>query len=101
MPEAETPQMICPNCNKEIHLSYVATVPEKQVLHMKLTSSTGAWSAKTVGGVIIEFDKLLKAVAKDVGGKVHVFIESIERGEKDLDIGFLIATVPTKQDQEP
>lgn len=89
----EPVEMICPNCGKEIHLAHVARIPERQVLHMKLTSKTGAWSAQTIGALITNFDELLKAVAKDVGGQVHVFIDTIERTEKDLDIGFLITSV--------
>ncbi len=86
----------CPHCQKPISLAHVAIVPVKQILTMKLTSERGQFSAATIGGVILEFDKLLKAVAKDAGGKVHTFIDSIERTEKDLSIGFLITSVQKK-----
>lgn len=83
----------CPHCGETFVVSRVAGLPERQVLHMRLESESGSFSAKTIGGVITEFDKLLKAVARDVGGKVHVFIDSVERTEKTIDFGFLITTV--------
>lgn len=87
----------CPHCEKPITFTQVAIVPKETRLSMTLESSTGAFSAHTVGHVIADFDKLLKMVAKDVGGKVHVFVDSMERSEKTLSVKFLITAVPEKR----
>lgn len=83
----------CPHCEKTMYFTQVAIVPKETRLTMKLESSTGAFSAHTVGHVIANFDKLLKMVAKDVGGKVHVFVDSVERTKKSLAVEFLITAV--------
>lgn len=93
MSESKQPKLTCPHCSKEIHYVTAAHVPEKQVMSMRLESATGHFSAKTLGATIVEFDKLLKAVARDVGGKVEVFIDSLEKDDKSLTVGFMIATV--------
>lgn len=84
----------CPNCHEAITCAYVARVPEKQHVSFVIQhSETGALSAKTLGGVIVETEKLLRAVAKDVGIRVHVFIDSLEHNEKETKIGLLITAV--------
>lgn len=93
MRKTTNPKLMCPHCSKEIHCVTAVHIPEKQVMSMRLESATGHFSAKTLGATIVEFDKLLKAVARDVGGKVEVFIDSLEKDDESLTVGFMIATV--------
>lgn len=86
-------EMKCPHCDASIHFSYTAQIPKRQVLTMTLTSESGNFSAQTLGAVVTNFDKLLKAVARDVGGQVHNFIDSLELKEKSVKVGFLITSV--------
>ena len=68
-------------------------MPERQTVSFKISFEGERLSAKTLGGTITEFEKLLVAVAKDVGVKVHVFIESLEYKAHEATVGFLITTV--------
>ena len=89
----ESKSIECPLCHGTFYGSYVATVPEKQRVSFVIQHDSGALSAKTLGGVIVESEKLLRMVAKDVGAKVHVFVDSLEHSDQKTSIGFFITAV--------
>lgn len=85
--------MDCPHCHAKIFVHHVASIPNKQIFTMTLESETGSFTARTVGETIANLDKLMKAVAKDVGGKVEMFVESMEKKDKTLRVSFLVTAV--------
>lgn len=83
----------CPHCREKIFVHHVASIPEKQIFTMTLESESGSFTARTVGETIANLDKLMKAVAKDIGGKVEMFIDSMEKKDKSLRVSFLVTAV--------
>lgn len=85
--------MECPHCHETIYVHQVASLPNKQIFTVTLESETGSFSARTVGETIANLDKLMKAVAKDIGGKVEMFVDSMEKKDKSLRVSFLVTAV--------
>lgn len=83
----------CPHCQQEIFLHNVAALPDRQIFSIKLESETGSFTARTVGETISNLDRLMKAVAKDIGGKVELFIDSMEKSGNLLSVSFLVTAV--------
>lgn len=83
----------CPSCKE--NLAVKSIIPDSQLFYFVLDFD-GEWlCASTLGGTITEMSKLLKAVAKDSGVKVEVFIESVEYGDHKAKVGMLIARQST------
>ena len=70
----------CPKCEHEINLDVFATVPDAQRITFRIDRNPDSpmMSAATMSGFIDGIDKLLKAVAKQIGAKVHVFVERVD-----------------------
>lgn len=70
----------------------MAAVDDGQRLTVELTKAEGEhlFAADTIGGVLANTDKALKATAKHLGGKVTVFIADIridaENGKLAFDL---------------
>jgi hypothetical protein len=82
----------CPHCGADFYLRQVAAIPAKQIFTMTLESESGSFSARTVGETIANIDRLMKAVAKDIGGKVEMFIDSMEKVDNKLRVSFLVVS---------
>lgn len=89
----EPKSMECPHCHEKIFVQNVASIPNRQIFTMTLESQTGSFTARTVGETIANLDKLMKAIAKDIGGKVELFVDSLEKTDKMLRVGFLVTAV--------
>lgn len=89
-------KITCPSCKKESDYYFVADVPDQQVMYMSIKYEGRFISAKTLAGFIGNTEKLLKSVAKDIGTKVEVFVESIEYETNQITIGFQILRVKGK-----
>ena len=84
----------CPHCHEAIHLNVAAEVPPSQKLVFRIDRAGDTlMSATTVAGFVSGTDKLLKAVAKDIGAKVHVFIERVEWSADAIAFHFVIVNV--------
>jgi hypothetical protein len=57
-------------------------------------SSISCHKSQTVGGVPANTDELLKAVAREAGGNVHTFIESIDLQPGDFKVVLVILPAP-------
>lgn len=83
----------CPKCESEFQVSLDAVVPKEQTITMELRLSSNVISAKAAGQTILNFEKLQRAIAKDIGANLHVFIKAINLTEKVLTIQFFLTTV--------
>ncbi len=63
---------------------------------MTITSESEMMSAKAVGTSVLEFEKVLRSIAKDIGGKVNVFLSSMEVKPKEVKIGMTVVSVVAK-----
>lgn len=66
----------CPGCGHEGSIHSVLA-PESRMSFALEPGERGFMSAGTVGGTLTQVEALLKAIAKDHGGKVDVFVESM------------------------
>ena len=66
----------CPNCGT--HLSAASTVPPEQRLTVKITSESELIDALALGQILTETAKAMSAVARELGQKVAVFVESVK-----------------------
>jgi len=88
--------VICPNCNQKHSISIESSIPDEQKISIAITSKSPFIDADVVGKTIINTAKLLKAVAKEIGGKVSVFIQNITVVENEVKIEFIVAKVKKK-----
>lgn len=86
-------EFICPGCGADLHIVAKAVIPDEQKMVMCITHDGLGFSAKALGSAITHMDKLLREVAKDVGGKVSVLIDGIKHENKTVEITFVIAEV--------
>jgi len=90
-------KVICPKCKNELVLTAEAIENEMLVFAIKYEGEF--LQAKTVGGLITNTDKLLKAIARESGNKVMVAFGGFESKEKELDIKFLVTNLSNKKGQ--
>jgi hypothetical protein len=85
----------CPKCTHEFQVTAQAVIPAIQKLRMTLKQMEGSpgMSAETVGKSILNFQKLMSAVAKDIGAKIHVFVTEISYRDGTLEVEFLMTEV--------
>ena len=73
-------KVTCSSCGHQQKVMQLASVPPQQIITLTMTPSSGSSVAETVGGTISHFAKLLKALVRDAGSKVSVFLHDINRG---------------------
>lgn len=83
--------MNCPECSHEFEVSVFATIPERQTLYMKLTGEGEMFNAKTIGEAMIHLAQVQIEIAKAMGEKVQVMLQSFEVRSNEVTIGFCIA----------
>lgn len=95
MSERETKPMTvtCSKCGHEMAVHITAVVPDEQRMVFSISRDQGRqeMSAKTCAAFIANIEKMLTAVAKDIGAKVHVFVESIDWKPEEVRFHFLVA----------
>lgn len=91
--DADCSNVSCPSCGASFAVEAIALVPQSQKMKVTLHSESQFIAAKSLGGVITANAALLKAVARDIGTKVEVFVCGIERRDNAIEIEFLITTI--------
>ena len=87
----------CPHCSQEFTLDFVAKIPDENLLTIRIGAIEGALlGAETVGEAITGISKTLKAVAKNLGEKVEVFVKEIK-----LEDGVASVTLATLRKATP
>jgi hypothetical protein len=89
--EKPEPDIVCPHCSKGFYCNIAAHVPNSQKVLFRIQFEGKKLSAKTLHSTIANAEKCLVMVAKDVGVKVHVFIDSLECKEGEVTVVFLVA----------
>lgn len=85
----------CPHCKGEFQIKPVAHF-QKQTLYLSLKYEGDSMSLTTVAGTLVNMDKMLRAVALEVGQKAHVFLQSVEQKEHELVFGLLVTEARPK-----
>lgn len=68
----------------------------------EITSDYDTISAKTIGGTLMQIEKLLNVTAKELGSKVHVLVEGVKMEKKSIQFDFVVTTInPKSQPPEP
>lgn len=83
-------EVTCPHCSKNFNLEARIVIPDEQRLSMEITSEGEHFSAKTLGGIVTEMDQLMKAVARDAGGKVETMVEGLSKTGSTIRLEFVI-----------
>jgi hypothetical protein len=81
----------CPHCKKPITARIVAQLAKETEIQTRITIAEGHMlMAKTVGGLLTDWEALLRAVAKDLGGKSEVFVKEIALAGRKLTFTFVV-----------
>lgn len=85
--------MKCPSCKSEIAANYVADLTKDSRFSMVLSPKPGElMQAQTVGGMLVDMDKLFAAINKESGVKTILLVEGIsQREDGALTFDFLCA----------
>lgn len=68
----------CPNCEAKFHIDMAAAVGKDQRFSYRVhPEEAGMMQAKLIGGQLIALDDLMRACAKEDGGKVRTYIDRI------------------------
>lgn len=79
----------CPHCQEVIEMNITAALAEKQTITMTLESTADHIPARVLGDSINHMQRLLKEVAKGLGGKVEVFIVDMRKKGRKYEIEYL------------
>ena len=71
-------KVICPYCKKEYNTLVEACVPDEQKISITIKTESENISADTLGSFLVNMTKVYKAVAKDLGTKIVVFVKDIQ-----------------------
>ena len=84
--------MNCPHCDKPIVAKVLAKLAQETEICEVVTIAPGHMlAAKTVGGMLTNFAKLLEAVGKELGEETFVFVKEISLKKQELKIRFVLA----------
>lgn len=89
--EPKKTEVVCPNCSHRINVEVVAAFKET-TLACKYTVANGhRLQARTLGGTMVDMEKLLKAVAKGMGAKVEVLVTGATVTDTEYAVEYVIA----------
>jgi hypothetical protein len=88
--------VICPHCKQEHSVVIKTSVPDNQKMSMTITFESPYIAADAVGKTLWRITQVLQSVAKNVGGKVGVFLEGMDIKEGEITAHLLIASVKNK-----
>jgi hypothetical protein len=84
----------CPSCGETLHADIVAELAEEVDLTFVMQIAHGQMiQAKTLAGVVDSFDKMQKAIGKEVGCKTTTLIKALETEGDELRITFRICNI--------
>lgn len=92
LPE-ELSKVKCPGCGNEFCIDVTSCIPDEQRTTMRLTSASAFLSAETIGRAIVLQSKVLRAVAKQHGVKVDVFVCGMNCTPGVVDLEFTITVI--------
>lgn len=91
----------CPHCEQSFPVALAAYVPDEQRMSIEIGHKSPFISARTLGETMSNMNDLLIAVAKDIGSKVAVMVESCELSNGKATINFIISRVEDQTQDAP
>lgn len=83
----------CPHCEKAVRVEKQAIFKEN-TLTLRISLTPGhRLQASTLGGMLTDMDKLLKAGAKQLGVKLEVLVGPIEMTDSSISVKFISTAV--------
>jgi hypothetical protein len=83
-------ELTCPGCQNKFNVEAKATISPEDILYLNIKSKSELMEAGTIGKLIQNMEGLQRAVGKDLGYKVIVFVISLEYKPYELTIGYKI-----------
>ena len=83
----------CPYCEKPIAFGAMVAPEQRMEIRAKLGDGVPWFSASEIAAVIGNTAKALEAVAKNLGGKIHVTVESLSLTDGELNVVLLALDV--------
>ena len=94
----EAVKWTCPSCSTEHDVSMKSMVPDEQRITLELKRADHElFDATTIGGVIVQTEKLLTATAKSIGENVTVFVSGLRLEPGSASIDLIVANAPKKK----
>ena len=87
----------CPHCNKEHGIELRTGIPNEQKMSVTITSESEYIAADAIGGLLTNMTKVLQAVAKNIAGKVGVFVYDITVAKKKVRIDLFVMSAKKKR----
>ena len=87
----------CPHCEKKHDVNIHAVIPDTQEMSVTIKSESDMIAADAFGLLMVNTTQALQAVAKNIGGKVAVFILSCTVTPNEIKTDFLVTSVKTKR----
>lgn len=87
----------CPHCGKDIGANFFASFkPTTMKLGLQIEDGHRL-QAETIGGVLTNTSKLLKAQARQIGGEIEALVDGIAFSEKEITFTFMIVEARPKK----
>ena len=84
----------CLKCGETFHVDIAAAVGKDQRCSYRVyPGQAGMMQAKAIGGQLVAFDDLMRACAREDGGKVRTYIDRIET-HADGSLEFFLVVLP-------
>jgi len=88
----------CPHCSKKMSLQRVAIFKDNTMTVTVKPSKGHLLWARTLGGILLNFDRLLSAAAKAMGVKVNVLLSGFRFSDAEVSFDLTImAAVTTRE----
>ena len=88
----------CPHCSKKVSLQRVAVFKDNTMTVTVKPSKGHLLWARTLGGILLNFDRLLSAAAKAMGVKVNVLLSGFRFSDAEVSFDLTImAAVTTRE----
>ena len=83
----------CPHCEQPVFFGAMVAPEQRMEIRVKLGDGVPWFSASEIAAVVGNTSKALEAVAKNLGGKIHVTVESISLADGELNVVLLALDV--------
>lgn len=84
----------CPHCEASVPVSVAAAVGNEQKFSYRVyPEHNNMMQAEAIGGQLVAMDKLMRAIAREDGGKVRTYINRIETHD-DSSLEFHLVALP-------
>lgn len=86
-----------PGCGAELRLDVTAAFKDTTVTMTLKLESGHMLQGRSLGGMLSNFDKLMAATARDMGGHVQTLVKDIRVNVDEIAVDFLIASTGKRE----